>query len=135
MKKEVNKEIIMKFLKENLFGIIFLFFGVFLIYHEFTDDSSSSPYYYIDEADREEAWHNYVEDQMIEDLEFERKIAEEEERENAPLYYIDNGYYFHNDINCRGLDGYRDNLNTIHPEALIEHQELSPCNWCVKGNN
>lgn len=125
----------MKTLKENLFGIIIvLVFGGFFAYDFFIDDSSSSPYSYSDESYREEAWANYAEDKMIEDMEIEREIAEEEAREYATLYYIDNGYYFHDDINCRGLDGYRDNLNTTQPDELIEHQELSACNWCVKAN-
>lgn len=118
----------MKTLKENLFGIIIvLLVFVPLIIH----DSSPSSY-------SEEDWAEYAEDQMIEDLEYEREIQEEiaqdEARQNATLYYINNGYYFHDDINCKGLDGYRDNLNITYPDELYEHQELNPCNWCVKSN-
>lgn len=70
---------------------------------------------------------------MLEELEYEREI-QEEIRQNDTLYYIDNGYYFYNDINCKRLDGYRDELNITYPEELYEHQELSSCNWCVKSN-
>lgn len=118
-------------LKGNPLGVVMLIvFGV-VVYNSFFGDSGSSY--------SEEDWAEYAEEQMIEDhirdLEIQEEIEQAEAYENATLYYINNGYYFHDDINCKGLDGYRNNLNTTSPEDLIEHQELSPCNWCVKGNN
>lgn len=115
-------------LRGNLFGVIMLLlFGGFFVYDAFIDDSGSS---YSDED-----WTEYAEEQLVED--HLRELEEEEQEiEMNTLYYIDNGYYLHNDINCKGLDGYRnENLNRISIEDSYDYQELSPCNWCVKGNN
>lgn len=115
-------------LRGNLFGVIMLLlFGGFFVYDAFIDDSGSS---YSDED-----WTEYTEEQLVED--HLRELEEEEQEiEMNTLYYIDNGYYLHNDINCKGLDGYRnENLNRISIEDSYDYQELSPCNWCVKGNN
>lgn len=115
-------------LKGDLFAIIMVvFFGVFIINDVFFDNGSSSP---------TEECAEHEEEQLVEAHLDELEREKEEAKQYAPLYYIDNGYYFHNDINCKGLDGYRnDDLNVTYPDELIEHQELSPCNWCVKGNN
>lgn len=114
-------------LKGNPLGVVMLIvFGV-VVYNSFFGDSGSSY--------SEEDWAEYAEEQMIED---HIRDLEEQEREIEmnTLYFIDNGYYLHNDINCKGLDGYRDdNLNRISIEDAYDYQELSPCNWCVKGNN
>lgn len=48
------------------------------------------------------------------------------------VHFIDNGYYYHEDTTCKGLDGY--NYNTIYKVDLYEHQELDPCNWCATTN-
>lgn len=114
-------------LKGNLFGVIMLIlFGV-VIYNSFIGDSGSSY--------SNEDWAEYEEEQLVED--YLRELDEiEREIESNTLYFIDNGYYFHRDINCEGLDGYRnDNLNRISIEDLYDYQELSPCNWCVKSSS
>lgn len=119
-------------LSRNLFStIIVIFFGGFIIYSVFIDDASS----YVGEDEDGFAWEEHANQQLAEDY-YSELEAEQREIENNTLYYIDNGYYLHRDINCKGLDGYRDdNLNRISVEDAYEYQELSPCNWCVKSNN
>lgn len=87
-----------------------------------------------DKIDLAKPWFEktQAEQKAIEE-ENERKKAEEA-REHVALYYVNDGYYFHDDINCRGLNGHRNNLNITYYDKLYEHQELSPCNWCVKVN-
>lgn len=127
-------------MKGSLFGIILLV--GYLIFFIFFDDGGGNTY---------SDYGDYQEQKNLELYEYEQEQAREAEeelvedhfealemeaKENQPLYFIDNGYYFHDDINCKGLEGYSEaELNRITPDELWEHQELSPCNWCVKGND
>lgn len=121
---------LIEYLKEDLLAaIIVIIFGSFLIYDFFIDKDP----YYSDEESNDLQWEEYAEQEMVKDHLLELERQEQEAELYAPLYYINNGYYFHNYINCKGLDGYRNNLNTTYIEELIEHPELSACNWCVKG--
>lgn len=109
-----------------------------------TDRIDSSDEMYRNEEEQydkaeEEMIEEYVQAQLDKEN-MEREIAEAEatanEAEGKVFYYIDNGYYFHDDINCRGLDGYRDEkLNRTDLYDLSNHPELSPCNWCTKKNS
>lgn len=128
-------ETIIDDLKGNPLGIIMLIVFGMVVYNSFSGDApfagDAADYEYEKDFEYAEA----AKEQMIEDHLRDLEAKEAEAAEYATLYYINNGYYFHNDINCKGLDGYRNNLNTTSPGDLIEHPELSPCNWCVKGND
>lgn len=87
----------------------------------------------------EEMIEEYVQAQLDKE-QIEKEISEAEatadEADGKVFYYIDNGYYFHDDIDCKGLDGYRDEkLNRTDLYGLSDHPELSPCNWCTKRNS
>ena len=130
---------LIKCLIEDLKGdllvtIIVVFFGVFIIYNLFINNDSS---YFGKDIDglKLEEYEEYAEEQIVEDYLRDLEYNEQEIEMNT-LYYIDNGYYLHRDINCKGLDGYRnDDLNRISVEDSYDYQELSPCNWCVKVND
>lgn len=108
-------------------GIVLIMFGGLVLDSVFGDNGGPVDY---DSYLEEKALYEH--EQMIEDHFSDLEYQDDE----ATLYYIDNGYYFHDDINCKGLDGYRnDDLNITSTSGLYEHQELSACNWCVKGNN
>lgn len=127
-------------MKENLFGIILLV--LFFIFYISCDGEGGNIYSDYDEYKEQEnlELYEYEQEQM---REAEEQLAEDhyralemEDEEYEQLYFIDNGYYFHNDINCKGLEGYsKDELNHIVSQDLWKHEELSPCNWCVKGND
>ena len=114
----------------GIWGII-LFLGFCSIWWDSCDNDTTT----MSEEEYEEILSE--EEQANQELAEDYYGALEAERlENQPLYFIDNGYYFHDDINCKGLEGYsKDELNRITPDELWEHKELSPCNWCVKGDN
>lgn len=74
----------------------------------------------------EEDTESYLEAQEYED-EADRAEAEFWGKE---LYIIEDGYYYHEDKNCKGLEGY--NIITTNNDELVENQmDLKPCNWCV----
>ena len=45
------------------------------------------------------------------------------------VYFLNNGYYYHMDRNCDGLEGY-DDLNQMAMIELQDYPNLKPCNWC-----
>ena len=73
-------------------------------------------------------------------LAFEEEILEQEIEEeiyiseaelfSIELYFINNGYYYHEDKNCKGLEGYN-NLNMVYYDELLDYPNLNACNWCV----
>lgn len=108
----------------------FLIVGVvlFIIFGVYSEDSSSSSPEYQEEkylAEQEELIESHIEEQK-----YQEELDKEYEMWATELYFIDNGYYYHEDRNCKGLEGY-DNVNIIYYDELIDHQELKACNWCV----
>lgn len=92
------------------------------------DSSSSSPEHHQEEmylAEQEELIESHLEEQK-----YQEELDAEAEFWATELYYINNGYYYHEDRNCEGLKGY-DNVNITYYDELIDHQELKACNWCV----
>lgn len=75
-------------------------------------------------------------EEMVEDREREEYYDELEanagysEESFKEVHFIDNGYYYHEDTTCKGLEGY--SFNTIYKVDLFEYPELDPCNWCAK---
>lgn len=127
-------------MKGSLFGIILLV--GYLLFFIFSDGEGGNTYSDYDEYKEQKNLELYEQEQS-QMREAQEQLAEDhyrelemEAEENKQLYFIDNGYYFHDDINCKGLEGYsKDELNYITWDGLWDHKELSPCNWCVKGNN
>lgn len=70
---------------------------------------------------------DYIQEQeaKAEELEGEAQLYQS-------VYFIDNGYYFHKDTECKELEGY--DYNEIAIMDLIDYQQLDPCNWCATNN-
>lgn len=80
----------------------------------------------------EEDTASYLEAQEYED-EADRAEAESMASVEKTVYFIDNGYYYHEDINCKGLEDYSySELNEIELVETQYHPNLKPCNWCAK---
>lgn len=60
----------------------------------------------------------------------EQEYISEAELFSIELYFIDNGYYYHEDKYCKGLEGYN-NLNITYYDELLDYPSLDACNWCV----
>lgn len=85
---------------------------------------------------KEEEDQAFLDEQAEQYIREEKDQKEEYESESAlyeEAYFIDNGYYFHKNKNCKGLEGYSDSeINTIVFGDLFEYPELKACNWCAK---
>lgn len=102
-------------------------------YTEYDFNSSA----YSNEGFQEQWEETYYNGEWIPTEEYERitdELAERAEFEameavSIPVYFINNGYYYHEDINCKGLEGYS-NLNEIELVETQYYKNLKPCNWC-----
>lgn len=92
---------------------------------------------YSNEGYQEQWEETYYNGEWIPTEEYERitdELAERAEFESMeavsiPVYFINNGYYYHEDRNCKGLEGYN-NLNEIELVETQYYKNLKPCNWC-----
>lgn len=115
-------------MKDTMKGILWGAFIILIIAFYPNQGGSADDYF-----DKKEAYEQeYQEDMEREGLARQEEIDSEASLAKS-LYYIDNGYYYHDDINCKGLEGYTEGeINTIVVEDAIYYQELKPCNWCAK---
>lgn len=84
------------------------------------------------EDDYIEQQEELIDDYIAQQEEEERLLLTEEKimtEVSMPVYFIDRGYYYHEDFNCQGLE----NCYNINEIELVETQyypNLKPCNWC-----
>lgn len=94
------------------------------------DNGRNSPEY--NEA-KIEAEQEQLEAQNMDTEAMERAEVESMASVEKTVYFIDNGYYYHEDINCKGLEDYSySDLNEIELVETQYHPDLKPCNWCAK---
>ncbi|WP_220797823.1 hypothetical protein, partial [Paraclostridium bifermentans] len=113
-------------MKDTIKGILWGIFILSIIIF-YPKQGGSTDKYFDKKEEEEQEYAEYMEKEGIanqEAIDMEASLAKS-------LYYIDNGYYYHDDINCKGLESYtEDEINKFYPDDLIYHQELKPCNWC-----
>lgn len=80
-----------------------------------------------------EAEQEQLESQNMDTDAMERAEIESMASVEKTVYFIDNGYYYHEDINCKGLEDYSySELNEIELVETQYHPDLKACNWCAK---
>lgn len=84
----------------------------------------------------QEQWEEvYYDGKWITREEYNQIMEEAEYRameyvEYTDVYFINNGYYYHMNLSCKGLEGYSD-LNKITLLETQDYPNLKPCNWCA----
>ena len=111
---------------DNVINIVRVLLVVIIVGILFENKNMDSSY--------EEDENNYIEfeeEMLVSDEMDTPEYITEEELFSIELYFINNGYYYHENKNCKGLEGYK-NLNITYYDELLDYPNLRACNWCIK---
>ena len=111
---------------KNIFQVLGII-AAFLFYYIFPLNAPSIESQILE---REEEEHQALVDLHESEKYYEELAMQGDIIAATPVYFINNGFYFHKNATCKGLQGYEYNETTI--DDLINYPSLDPCNWCAK---